>query len=152
MPLAKAIAETGLAISLPDTDVAGRRVRVVTYGGTGDVGLMVLFDSGVKMLVGPGRWDLQGLMQRTDAYGGPAASRVAQEMRTVAGRPTVINQANPIYRWGKEAREVPPAASVLFNIGDVSYVLRAPETLTPSISADTLVRIAASMRPAGAGE
>jgi hypothetical protein len=130
MPLEKALAMTGMKISLPDASIVGRPVKVVLNEtvtdptGSGRVGLMVLYETGVKLIIEPGAVDLA---ERNESLAGALPFRdgrvLPYELSTAGG--TAVLVGHPGIQYQGEA-EIATEASVMWNKGDALYWLRAP--------------------------
>lgn len=176
LTLEEALSKTGLEIVLPDSSVVGLPVKVVLDETAGDpsgkhrVGLMVLYDSGIKLIVEPGLLDLK---DRNSSLKGALPFRdgrtLPYDLQTVAGRPTLIGEPGVQYQG---SAELGTEANILWNMGDAHYWLRAPlptqpgtpaqqgasgltapqglspEAATVPVGTDTLTMIAKSMVPA----
>lgn len=140
LPLDEAIAKSGLGdVSLPDASVLGEPVKVVLNetvrdrSGKGRVGLMILYESGVKLLVSPGALDLQ---ERMDSFEGALPFRDGRsspyEMQVVADRPALVAAAGVQYQG---SAEIEVEANLIWNVGDAHYWLKAPRPAEPSVSA-----------------
>lgn len=144
LPLSKALKESGLSPALPQAEAAGHIVKVAldeTGGdGTGRLGLLVLYDSGVKLKIAPGNQDVPGQFIR-----GRNASRFrdgregAFEMATIAGRKTLVL---PPGIQTSETGDYAVPARVSWDSGNLAYTL---ESSSPTASIDALLRLAAGI-------
>lgn len=149
LSLDEAVAKTGLELYLPSVAVVGRPVKVVMNetvtdpGGEGRVGFMVLYDSGVKLIVAPGSIDLQQRnLSLSDALPFKDGRALPYELKTVSNRPTLVGRAGIQYQGDAE---ITTGANLVWNMGDANYWLRAPAP--PAATSDD--ELAASVPPIG---
>jgi len=143
IPIDQAISKSGLRPDFPSRSAVGVPVKIVldetSSDETGRCGLMVLYDSGIKLKVAPGQTDLRQVCNASGADPFTDGRRRPFELSTVAGGERLILRAGT-QRTTRGLSRV--QSRITWNRGGITYVLEAPD----GVSVDELSKAADSIQ------
>lgn len=144
LSLEDAVRKTGLQIALPKAAAVGEPVRIALdetgADAAGRPGLMVLYDSGIKLKVAAGELDYDAVLSMPAA---PFTDRRASPFvrQVVAGRSSLVLQGGTQDGGARGALKVLPR--IMWNMNGMTYTLEAG---SDEVSVGALVSAASSIQ------
>jgi hypothetical protein len=141
--LGEALAAIGTRLSLPSTATAGIPVKVVmdetSRANTGRYGVLILYDTGIKLFIQPGQKDTKAMQKESSATFEDGRAQPF-ELRSIQGRSSLVTSRG-VQVVGRRRYAVSPR--LVWNADGMTYTMT---TSSEKVSLGQLLEAADSIR------